>query len=134
MRFTSFVFGNVDHDRARLERAIERSGNRCLGQFGEMELGGRRLAVLHGDDQRRLSEAERSGRYDLLCYGHTHKAEQHRCGTTLVVNPGALHRARTNTIAVVELEDLRCEIIPITSGGRAVIARRRSVKERTDNE
>jgi hypothetical protein len=26
--------------------------------------------------------------YDLVIYGHTHKAETHRVGETLVINPG----------------------------------------------
>jgi len=44
-----------------------------------------------------------SGRYDYLFYGHTHAAEQHYAGRTLVVNPGALHRVRVKSCLVVDL-------------------------------
>lgn len=108
-----FVFGNVDYDRDELRAAMHRSGAVCCDVFGELELDGRKIALLHGDDKRRLEDAERSGRYDLLCYGHTHRAEQHLTGTTRVLNPGALHRARRHTLAVYDTEAGTAEIIEV---------------------
>ena len=55
-----------------------------------------------------------SGDYDLVCYGHTHAAEQHREGKTLVLNPGALYRADPHSLAVVELETLEATIVPLS--------------------
>ena len=46
-------------------------------------------------------------------YGHTHEAEQHREGKTLVLNPGALYRANPHSIAVVELDTMEATIIPL---------------------
>lgn len=43
---------------------------------------------------------------DLLLHGHTHRRRVERVGRTLVVNPGALHRAPTRTIAMIELPAL----------------------------
>lgn len=108
---THFVFGNVDHHRDRLRREIESAGQTCHGEFGSVELGGRRIAFLHGDDVRRLRETVRSGDWDLVCYGHTHSAEHHDEGKTLVLNPGALYRARPHSLAVVELDELR--VVPV---------------------
>ena len=110
---TSFVFGNVDSDLAGLRRAMERSGNRCCGKVGEVELAGRKIAFTHGDDHRTLRSLEQSGLHDMVCYGHTHVAEQHQVGATLVLNPGALHRARTKTIAIVDLSTMRAETVAI---------------------
>jgi putative phosphoesterase len=109
----SFVFGNVDYDREPLREAMRAIGARCCEEFGELELADRRIAFLHGDDRRRLLDEEASGRHDLLCYGHTHTAEWHTAGTTIVVNPGALHRARPHTLAVYDAEARRVEIFPL---------------------
>ena len=101
-----FVFGNVDQHEADLRWAIERASQTCHGRFGSLELGGRRIALLHGDDGERLIETIDSGRYDLVCYGHTHRAEHHWQEGTLVLNPGALYRATPHSFAVVELSSM----------------------------
>src|SRR5262249_26664115 len=54
-----------------------------------------------------------SGAWDLVCYGHTHVAELHRAGRTLVLNPGALFRASPHTLAVVDLVTLTARHIPV---------------------
>lgn len=100
---THFVLGNVDTRPELIEEAIRTAGQTFHGRFGELEIAERRIAFLHGDDQPRLREAVDSGRYDLVCYGHTHEAEQHRQGGTLVLNPGALYRAQPHSFALVSL-------------------------------
>jgi hypothetical protein len=108
---THFVFGNTDQDRRELQASIEAAGQTCHDRFGSLEVGGRKIAFLHGDDTRALVDARNSGRYDLVCYGHTHQAEQHRQGPTLVLNPGALYRANPHSFALVTLSDLEATII-----------------------
>lgn len=100
---THFVFGNCDGDRDGLRRAMEETGATLQVPFGNIELAGKKLAWIHGDDQRTFRDIERSGHFDFLFYGHSHQAEQHRSGPTLVVNPGALHRARVKTFVVLDL-------------------------------
>lgn len=108
-----FVFGNVDRYEDELRHAIESAGHTCHGRFGELELAGRRLAFLHGDDTTRFRQTVSAGTYDLVCYGHTHTAEQHKVGPTLVLNPGALYRARPHSLAVVELPALDVDIVDV---------------------
>lgn len=98
-----FVFGNCDHDRQELAAAIAAAGQTCHGAFGELELAGRRIAIIHSDDGRRFQQTLHSGHYDLVCYGHTHVAAIDRYGPTLAINPGALYRANPHSIAVVDL-------------------------------
>jgi len=102
-----FVFGNVDHNEGELARAIQEAGQTCHGHFGKLELAGRKIAWLHSDDRDLFEETVESGEWDLVCYGHTHVAEQHRAGGTLVLNPGALFRATPHTLAVVDLATLK---------------------------
>jgi hypothetical protein len=103
---THFVFGNVDTAGARLRLAIEAAGQTCHDRFGVLETDGRRIAFLHGDDTALLQGTIAGGQYDLVCYGHTHVAEQHQAGDTLVLNPGALYRASPHSLAVVRLPQL----------------------------
>jgi putative phosphoesterase len=108
-----FVFGNCDHETDELEEAIAAAGLACHGRFGAIELAGRTIAIIHSDDAKLFRETISSGKFDLVCYGHTHEAEYHREGRTLVLNPGALYRANPHTLAVVELKTMEAEIFSV---------------------
>ena len=103
---THFVFGNVDDDVRSLRSAMRTGGHTCHERWGELELAGRRVTLLHGDDNRLLRQLVESGEYDLVCHGHTHVAAHDVRGRTHVLNPGALHRARYHSLAIVDLPDL----------------------------
>jgi putative phosphoesterase len=108
-----FVFGNCDFDTDGLRSSIEQTGQICHGRFGDIVLAKRRIALLHSDDARRFRQVVGSGEYDLVCYGHTHRAEQHLEGRTLVLNPGALYRATPHSLAIVNLPELEAAIVPL---------------------
>lgn len=100
---THFVFGNCDLDKAGLRRAMKTIGATIHEPFGNLELAGKHVAWIHGDNHALFREVEHSEQFDYLFYGHTHQAEQHQTGPTLVVNPGALQRARRKTVAILDL-------------------------------
>jgi hypothetical protein len=108
-----FVFGNCDGDRTGIRRAVEAIGCTMHEPFGHLELAGKQVAWLHGDDSRLKHDLEMSEHYDYLFYGHTHVAEQHLVGKTLVVNPGALFRTRQKTCLVLDLPGGEMETIMI---------------------
>ena len=110
---TDFVFGNCDYDRDSLAAEIAAAGQTCHGVFGELEVAGRQIALLHSDQRRQFEETLKCGRYDLVCYGHTHVAAVDWHGPTLALNPGAIFRANPHSIAVVDLADLQATIIPL---------------------
>jgi putative phosphoesterase len=110
---TDFVFGNCDADRDALQRAIAAAGQTCHGAFGQLQLEGKRIAILHSDDRRRFQQALHSGEWDLVCYGHTHIASIDWYGSTLALNPGAIYRAHPHSIAVVELPAMQATIVPL---------------------
>ena len=110
-----FVFGNNDADRVpAIRKAIAEFENAvCLEWGGEVELDGKRLAMTHGHlhaDVRRLL----AGEPDYLFSGHSHIAADWREGRTRRINPGALHRARQFTVALLDLQndDLRFLTVP----------------------
>jgi putative phosphoesterase len=108
---THFVFGNCDDDRERMVSEAQRIGATHHGIWGQLDLDGVHIAWTHGDDRRTLRELEASQAFDFLFYGHTHVAEQHRSGKTLVVNPGALHRARPKQFVVLDTASRQLESI-----------------------
>ena len=110
---THFVFGNCDHDVKALRTAIRQAGQTCHERFGSLELAGIEIAFLHGDDSRLLRNTIADGRYKLVCHGHTHVVRQEWHADTLVLNPGAVHRANPHSIAVVELPERKVHVLKL---------------------
>lgn len=99
---SAFVFGNNDYDEGDLRQIAERCDVRCLGHGGVLELGGKKLAVCHGDQQRLINGYIAAG-VDYLFTGHSHLRHDHREGLTRWINPGALHRAIVKSVATLDL-------------------------------
>ncbi len=108
-----YVFGNCDVDETPLQSAILASGGTCHGRFGQVEVAGRRAALIHSDDRTLFRKTCLSGEWNIVCYGHSHLAEQHREGQTLVLNPGALYRANPHSLAVLDPETLEAHVITL---------------------
>lgn len=86
------VFGNNDGDRFRITRAADaREGVTLWGEFAAVppeELDGTRAALHHFPEVGR--EVAAGGRFDLVCYGHSHEWELERTGDCVAVNPGEI--------------------------------------------
>lgn len=108
---TDYVLGNCDYNQGELATAIAAAGQTFHDQFGELEIVGRRIALLHSHDRRKFREVTENGQWDLVCYGHTHIASIDRHDETMVLNPGALYRANPHSLAIVELPVLEAELI-----------------------
>jgi predicted phosphodiesterase len=84
----------------------------CLEWGDEVELGGRRIAMTHGhlttDIQRLLKSSP-----DYLFTGHSHVPGDWKVGTTRRINPGALHRAKSFSIATLDLDTDRLQFIDV---------------------
>lgn len=98
-----FVFGNNDDDEDGIRAAIAAIGGTCLGFGGEVTLGGRRIAVTHGDSAQEVRRLAAAGP-DYLLFGHSHIPTDAREGPTRWINPGALHRAAAWTVAMLDLD------------------------------
>jgi putative phosphoesterase len=97
-----YVFGNNDFDVAELRRAMSAIGGTCLAWGDEVVLGGRRIAMTHGDSAKEIRRLAARGP-DYLLFGHTHVPADNKEGATRYVNPGALHRAASWTVALLDL-------------------------------
>lgn len=103
-----FVFGNIDVNRNELERTSNELGFHCLKEEGAIFLGKKRIALIHGDNKKRLLELIEQQEFDIVLTGHTHKKEAYLFGKTLVINPGAHNPINTlkenRTLALLDLE------------------------------
>jgi uncharacterized protein len=104
-RHIHLVIGNTD-DPDTLREALSDNEHKLHGEFGTLEIEGCRLAFLHGHDVRLLHHTIHSGDWDMVCHGHTHAFSSSREGSTHVVNPGALSRTTSPSVAVVELPSM----------------------------
>jgi len=104
------IFGNNDGDQFLLSKVASQFGHVMLhGDFAELEVGGRRVAVIHYP-QVGLALAK-SGMYDLVCYGHSHEAAVTQEGASVAVNPGeVMGRFGLSTYAVYDTETGEAEI------------------------
>jgi putative phosphoesterase len=83
------VFGNNDADGRLLQTVAAQHDHVTLhGIYAEIEVSGRRIAVIHyPEPARRIAQ---SGALDLVCYGHDHTQLLEQVGTTWLLNPGEI--------------------------------------------
>ncbi len=83
------ILGNNPGDVWLLAKHCAKLPNVHLhGQFTFEELSGVRVALVHFPE---LAEGlALTGRFDLVCCGHTHVFETRRIGDTVLINPGEL--------------------------------------------
>ncbi|MDR0336874.1 MAG: YfcE family phosphodiesterase [Planctomycetaceae bacterium] len=111
---THFVFGNNDYDLDSLRLAAVENGHFLHEWFGSLEWEDKKICFLHGHHQNQFIKELYSGRWDLMCYGHTHVPLLQMHGNTLLLNPGAFQRVATPQIAIVTLPDLTVNSFSIT--------------------
>jgi uncharacterized protein len=110
----AFVWGNCDWDRAGLSRYAAQVHVPCHGPFADLELAGKRIAVIHGDDTKLKRQLLTEQRHDFLFQGHTHIREDTTVGNVRIINPGALHRANPKTAALLDTETGRLDYLVVT--------------------
>ena len=107
-----FVFGNNDDDEQGIREAITAIHGTCLGWGGVISLGGKKIAVTHGDQRREVAKLVVQ-KPDYLLFGHSHVPTDDRDGEIRWINPGALHRAEEWTVALLNLNTDGLEFLKI---------------------
>ena len=97
------VLGNVDLYDPFLKSFPTDIGIQIHGRFADLHLGQKRIAVMHGDDEKKLFETIKSDAYDYVFRGHTHIRSDEHIGKTRVINPGALYRTHTHSVALLDV-------------------------------
>ena len=97
-----FVWGNTDFDRPELTKYAAHLGIKCYGDFGDLELDGKRFAVTHGDNPLILKQIVVAKKFHYLLHGHTHVARDQVIDGLRYINPGAVHRSPRPSVAVLD--------------------------------
>lgn len=103
-----YVFGNTDMP-GTIRAAILAENQTCHDYVGVLAREGVRIAFLHGNDWRTLDELIESGKFDLICTGHTHEFHWMVQGETRLLNPGALERTPSPSVVILKLPELQIE-------------------------
>jgi putative phosphoesterase len=110
---THFVFGNCDHERDAIRLAVCGIGATLHEPFGRLELAGKNIAFVHGDDGMLLHDLIQARAFDYICHGHTHIQRDEVIAGARVINPGALHRARVKTFVILDLAGGAAETVVV---------------------
>lgn len=99
------IFGNNDGERRGLMAAY---AELCpLEDFKELEVDGRKIALIHGTTEALVDALSESGKYDLVIRGHTHRKEVIE-GSTMIINPGETcgYLSGDKTVILLDTDDL----------------------------
>jgi hypothetical protein len=109
------VYGNNDGDRVGLFREFARLGGEYLGDFGEVEADGLRIALMHGTEEPLVTAVVASQIYDVVVRGHNHRYEATQHGKTLLINPGEIwgHFTGLSSVAILDTADMSVEKIEL---------------------
>jgi len=101
------VFGNID-DRFMTPNRAKEQGVNFHGDTAELEFDKKRIAVNHFPH---IAEAlAKTGKYDVVFYGHNHIAKKEKIGDCWLVNPGEIMGWRGKpTYAIYDTESNEVE-------------------------
>jgi len=109
------VLGNVDHYAPEVTGFPTGAGVVLCGRCASLELAGRTVAVVHGDDASLLFQVVRAQQHDYCLIGQTDRVDDFKEGRIRVINPGAVYRAPLPSVAVLDLESDELRVIPLTA-------------------
>lgn len=109
------VFGNVDGEREHMKSRAEQVGVEILGDFGELDFNGVRVALIHGKVERIVEALARCGLYGVVVRGHTHKAGVRRLNDCLIINPGEAcgYVMGRKSVAILDLDTMDVQFIDL---------------------
>jgi hypothetical protein len=108
------VYGNNDGEKRLLSLKFSEM-NASLQELAEIKHNGKKIVVYHGTIQAVTNALIKSGLYDVVITGHTHKSDVKRVESTLVTNPGELcgYLSGEKTLALLDTEEMDVRIVRI---------------------
>jgi len=109
-----FVWGNNEGDREYIITKFRELGIIPYGDFADLEIDGLKIALLHGKYESVINSLVKSGVYDVVVRGHSHKAEIIK-GRTLLINPGEVcgYLSGHKTVAFLSPDSVQCKIVEL---------------------
>jgi putative phosphoesterase len=109
----AFVWGDRDRDRMGLLRYAHSIGVECMGLMGDLDIDGKKIAVLHGDDRKLMRKLLDEQQHDYLLCGHEATVEDYKVGKTRILNPGSLRGAQSGSALLLNPGDGKIQLVPI---------------------
>jgi len=99
------IYGNNDGEREGLKTAFQ--GLCDLDDFKEIKADGRKIAVIHGANQKLVDALAGGENYDVLIRGHSHQIDVSG-DKTMIINPGETcgYLSGKKTVILFSTEDL----------------------------
>ncbi len=82
------VFGNNDGEKRFLREVAMKNNVKLEEEIATIEYDGLRIALTHGTNNVILEALAKSGMFDVVVFGHTHKRDLRNLNKTLLINPG----------------------------------------------
>jgi putative phosphoesterase len=100
--FDAHIVGGNTDEWISLEKAVKTANLDWQGEFGSFQAESVKIGFTHGHLYDRLSKEVNSGRWNLICTGHTHIEDYSiESNGTQRLNPGAFYRVATPGFAIV---------------------------------
>jgi putative phosphoesterase len=110
------VFGNNDGDHELLKLRFSETSNCSIhDRFALVEIGGYKIALLHGDQNELLNALINSQYFNAIVHGHSHLNGIERKDKTLLINPGEVCGYLTSkaTIAILDTAQNEARIVEL---------------------
>lgn len=111
-----FIQGNCDGDIETTKKKIRSINCEFLGDFAELKVKGKKIAIFHGKPPEKLDSIIQSQKYDYVLHGHYHKKRDEKIGKTRVINPGSFYLDPANkdrTVALLDVEKDKVQFVRI---------------------
>ena len=105
------ILGNNDTDIPGLASAFDKIHGELKGEIFEKVYDGMKLVIYHGTSSSKKESLIKSGKYDVVIYGHTHRKATNKIGRTIVVNPGTAKGWIFGLYATIAVFDTNTRII-----------------------
>ena len=105
------IMGNNDTDIPGLTSAFNKIHGELKGEIFEAVYDGMKLVIYHGTSSSKKEFLIKSGKYDMVICGHTHRKANNKIGRTLVVNPGTAKGWFFGFYATIAVFDTHSRII-----------------------
>jgi len=103
----TFVWGNTDVPAGGLLAFLHSAGVSVPTSVPTLlDFDGQRIAVYHGHEPG-FGRAAHTLKVDYILHGHTHEPRDESVGSVRIINPGALHRARIKTVAILDTDSAK---------------------------
>lgn len=105
------ILGNVSSNKDTMQRKSTDAGNITLyDETGKIEIDNLKIAFNHYPWE--ADKLAKSGKYDLVFYGHDHKPWDKQVNKTRMLNPGTLAGLFTKaTFAIYDTDTKKAELI-----------------------